>query len=182
MFSYLFIFKGEIVRYGEIDVTKTSAIDNWTKLNEKSFVRVTHLRIKHASCDPILHLPHNLTHFELIVTDKEKVISSEFIELLKLVEYEYGFNERFFALSSAVKCVCVIQSVECKRNYVALFCAIDACVRSLIKTRKCNVRDTIRNVRLQLNEPQKTLASFEEYRSVFRIVLKYARHKRFTRL
>jgi hypothetical protein len=162
-------------------VTKTSAVDNWTKLNEKSFVRVTHLKIKHVSDDPILHAPHILTHFELIVTDKEKIISSEFIELFKLVEYEYEFNERFFS-SPAIKCTCVMQSVECKRNYVALYCAIDACIRNLFKTRKCNVRDTIRNVRLQLNEPQKTLASFEEYRSVYRIVMKYARYKRFTRL
>jgi hypothetical protein len=165
-------------------VTKTSAINDWTIQNEKSFVRVTHLRIEHTSCDTILHPPHNLTHFELIFTDKEKIISSEFIELLKLVEYEYGFIERFSlssSSSSSTKCLCVMQSVECKRNYVALFCAIDACVRNLIKTRKSNLRDTIRNVRLQLNEPERTLASFEEYRAVYRIVLKYARYKRFTR-
>ena len=67
-----------------------------------------------------------------------------------------------------------MQSVECARNYVAPFCALFTCFRHVnMDSFKCNVRDAIRNVRLQLNEPQKTLAKFDEYKCVYKAICVY---------
>ena len=57
---------------------------------------------------------------------------------------------------------------------MAPFCALFTCFRHVnMDSFKCNVIDGIRNVRLQLNEPQKTLAKFDEYKCVYKAICVY---------
>jgi hypothetical protein len=164
----LFIKKGRSITYGQIEVAKIAQNDNWSNLNDRSFCRVTHLTLKHCSSPTTTNY---LTHFEFNVTNGQSLWSRELIEYVRIVDETYEFHKHSASLN---KCICVMQSGECKRNYVAPFCVVYTCFRHVnMDSFKCNVRDAIRNVRLQLNEPQKTLAKFDEYKCVYKAICVY---------
>ena len=126
-----------------------------------------------------------LTHCELIIENDDCFsMSDTLLDFVYLVKQYHADNTCFTNKMStkidALKCICVMQSREFERDYVALFCALDICLEQLEINKMVNVRDAIRNVRLQLNAMNTSFTTLKEYAFVFRALLRYARKKRFT--
>jgi hypothetical protein len=111
-----------------------------------------------------------VVHCNMSILPNYEIEYNTLARFLRLVNDKHEQNKQFHA--NKLSYMCIMQSQDVEKDYVAVFCAAYICLGQERERMNVNVRDAIRNVRIQLNSPSTSFTSFDEYICVYECLLK----------
>lgn len=113
---------------------------------------------------------HLVVHCNMTILPNDNIEYNTLARFLRLVNEKHEQNKQFHA--NKISYMCIMQSLDVEKDYVGVFCAAYICIRQERERMSVNVRDVVRNVRIQLNSPSTSFTSFDEYICVYEALLR----------